>query len=136
MPEPIVILGAGLAGLSAAFHAKKLGIPHQLYERESRVGGLVRSEKVNGFSFDYTGHLLHMKQPRTRKLVLEELGLKRAFVSVERNSFVYMNGVYTRAPFQANLYGQPPGVIRDCLAGILEARGGGRLRPPGRARDL
>jgi protoporphyrinogen oxidase len=131
MPDPIAILGAGLAGLSAAFHAKKLGLKHQLYEREPRVGGLVRSEKVKGFSFDYTGHLLHMKQPRTRKLVLEELGLKRAFVTVERNSFVYMNGVYTRAPFQANLYGQPPEVIKECLEGILKARAQAALVPKG-----
>jgi protoporphyrinogen oxidase len=120
--EPAVILGAGLAGLSAAYHAKKRGIRHLLFERAERVGGLVRSENVGGFTFDYTGHLLHMKEERTKKLVLSELGLKHDFVMVERNSWVYMNGRYTRAPFQANLFGQPDGVVRECLAGMLEAR--------------
>jgi protoporphyrinogen oxidase len=123
MRDPIVILGAGLAGLSAAYHAKKWGAPHLLFERESRVGGLVRSEQVKGFTFDYTGHLLHIKQPRTQKLVLSELGLKNDFVMVERNSWVYMNGRFTRAPFQANLYGQPDSVIRECLEGLLQAQG-------------
>jgi protoporphyrinogen oxidase len=123
--QPLVILGAGLAGLSAAYHAKKLGLPHALFERAARVGGLVRSERVNGFCFDYTGHLLHMKQPRTRDLVLRQLGLKEAFVEVQRRSFVYMNGRYTRAPFQANLYGQPASVVNDCLEGVLKARAAG-----------
>ena len=129
MAEPIVILGAGLAGLSAAYHAKKRGLPHLLFEREERVGGLVRSEQINGFTFDYTGHLLHMKQERTKKLVLNELGLKNDFVMVERNSWVYANGRFTRAPFQANLYGQPDHVIQECLEGILKVSVGAG-RPP------
>ena len=122
MKDPVVILGAGLAGLSAAYHAKKRGLPHLLFEREARVGGLVRSEQRNGFSFDYTGHLLHMKEERTKKLVLNELGLKNDFVMVERNSWVYANGRFTRAPFQANLFGQPDKVIRECLEGMIRAQ--------------
>ncbi|MES2202113.1 MAG: FAD-dependent oxidoreductase [candidate division FCPU426 bacterium] len=123
MSETTVILGAGLAGLSAAYHAKKLGKPHQLFEREAREGGLVRSERVNGFTFDYTGHLLHLSQARSRGLVLDELGLKNAFVTVERDAWVYLNKVFSRAPFQANLFGQPDSVIRECLEGILKAQG-------------
>lgn len=122
MRDPIVILGAGLAGLSAAYHAQRRRIPYLLFEKEGRPGGLVRSEKRNGFSFDYTGHLLHMKEERTRQLVLKDLKLEKAFVSVLRDSWVYMNGRYSRAPFQANLYGQPDHVIRECLLGILEAQ--------------
>jgi protoporphyrinogen oxidase len=122
MGDPIVILGAGLAGLSAAYHAQKRGIPYLLFEKESRPGGLVRSEKLHGFTFDYTGHLLHIKQERTRQLVLKDLGLAKAFAPVVRDSWVYLNGRFTRAPFQANLYGQPDGVIRECLEGILEAQ--------------
>ena len=37
----IVIVGAGLAGLSTAYHLA--GTPYQLYEREDEVGGLCRS---------------------------------------------------------------------------------------------
>ena len=122
MGDPIVILGAGLAGLSAAYHAQERGIPYLLFEKQGRPGGLVRSEKLNGFTFDYTGHLLHIKQERTRQLVLEQLGLAKAFVPVVRDSWVYMNGRYTRAPFQANLFGQPDAVIRECLLGILDAQ--------------
>jgi protoporphyrinogen oxidase len=126
MREPVVILGAGLAGLSAAYHAQKRKIPYLLFEKEDRPGGLVRSEQVNGFTFDYTGHLLHIKQDRTRQLVLKDLKLAKAFAPVVRDSWVYSHGRYTRAPFQANLFGLPPKVIAECLEGILQAQ----LAPP------
>ena len=63
----IVIVGAGLAGLSTAYH-----LPHasyRLYEREREVGGLCRSYRKDGFTFDYTGHLLHFRQPDIKALV-------------------------------------------------------------------
>ncbi len=127
MSAPLVILGAGLAGMSAALQARKRGLPYLLFEKLSRPGGLVRSERVNGFTFDYTGHLLHTREERTRKLVLDELGLKGAFAPVQRDSWVYSHGRFTRAPFQANLFGLPDAVIRECLDGMLRAQ---RLHPP------
>ncbi len=57
----IIILGAGLAGLSAAWHLQKRGIDCQVFEKESEVGGLCRSRQIDGFTFDCAGHLLHFK---------------------------------------------------------------------------
>jgi protoporphyrinogen oxidase len=127
--DPHVILGAGLAGLSAAYHAQKKGLPYLLFEKESRPGGLVRSERMDGFTFDYTGHLLHIKQERTRQLVLKDLKLAKAFIPVVRDSWVYSHGRFTRAPFQANLFGLPEAVIAECLAGVLQAH---QVAPPAR----
>ncbi|HXC63296.1 MAG TPA: NAD(P)-binding protein, partial [bacterium] len=123
MARPLLILGAGLAGLSAAYQARKQGKPYLCFEAQDRPGGLVRSEQVNGFSFDYTGHLLHMREERTRALVLDELALKEAFVPVQRDSWVYSHGRFTRGPFQSNLFGLPPAVVRECLEGALRAQG-------------
>lgn len=120
--DTTVILGAGLAGLSAAYHLGKQGKPYLCFERLSRPGGLVRSEKVGGYTFDYTGHLLHLARPETRKLVLQELALEGRFHQVARRSFIYSHGVYTRYPFQANTFGLPPSVIQECLQGFIEAR--------------
>lgn len=121
MSAPLVILGAGLAGLSAAWHARRAGKSYLLFEKNERPGGLVRSERVAGFTFDYTGHLLHTREERTRRLVLDTLGLRRAFAPVQRDAWVWSHGRFTRAPFQANLYGLPPAVVRECLEGILKA---------------
>ena len=99
-----MVLGGGLAGLSALWHLQQLGhTDSHLFEKESRVGGLTRSEQLNGFTFDYTGHLLHFKNETVKQLVSQLLDGN--LHSVTRNSWIFSKGVYTRYPFQTNLYG-------------------------------
>ena len=52
MSGSVIILGAGLAGLSAAYHLKELGITCEVFEKESYVGGHCRTKQVDGFNFD------------------------------------------------------------------------------------
>src|SRR4029077_14399603 len=94
---PVVILGAGLTGLSAAYH---LGVPSLVIEREAEVGGLARTHDEDGFTFDCTGHLLHLRDPRVIALV--EALLPRTFARHERRALIYSKGVFTPYPFQAN----------------------------------
>ena len=96
-----VVIGGGLAGLSGAFHLKDS--EPSVFEREDRVGGLCRSFVQDGFTFDVTGHLLHLKNPYTRELV-EEM-LPGAFQTHERQAAIYSKSVTTPYPFQANTHG-------------------------------
>ncbi len=43
--KPVVILGAGAAGLAAAYELKKLSIPFVIYEASNRYGGRVQTKK-------------------------------------------------------------------------------------------
>ena len=95
----IVIVGAGLAGLSTAYHLSST--PYRLYEREEEVGGLCRSYHKDGFTFDYTGHLLHFRQPEIKALVERLLAGKLQQHS--RKSFIYSHRTYTEYPFQVEL---------------------------------
>ena len=52
-----LILGAGPAGLAAAWEIAKVGRPVVVVEREDRVGGLCRSFEVAGCVFDVGPHL-------------------------------------------------------------------------------
>lgn len=63
----IVIVGAGLAGLSTALHLS--GVPYRVFEKEKEAGGLCRSYQKDGFTFDVTGHLLHFRQAEIKALV-------------------------------------------------------------------
>jgi protoporphyrinogen oxidase len=113
----IVILGGGLAGLATAHF---LGdIPHVVLESEAVAGGLCRSRTVGGFVFDYTGHLLHLRDPRAIKLV-DELW-PDTFEVVTRSAWIRTRGVTVPFPFQANLHGLPEAVIADCILGAAEA---------------
>ncbi|MBW2182452.1 MAG: NAD(P)-binding protein, partial [Deltaproteobacteria bacterium] len=109
----ILIIGAGLAGLSTAYHLGKE--EYEIYEKENEAGGLCRSFKKDGFTFDYTGHLLHLRNEYTKKLI-EKL-LPGKIKPHTRCASIYSKGVFTSYPFQANLHGLPKEVIEECSIG-------------------
>jgi protoporphyrinogen oxidase len=113
----IVILGGGLAGLATAYFLGDR--PHVVLEADDVAGGLCRSRTIDGFVFDYTGHLLHMRDPRAVKL-LDELW-PDTFAVVARNASVRTRGVTLPFPFQANLHGLPKDTVADCILGAAEA---------------
>ena len=52
-PSEIYVLGAGPAGMAAAYTATKKGQPVVVVERDSQVGGLAKSIEYQGFILDY-----------------------------------------------------------------------------------
>jgi protoporphyrinogen oxidase len=111
----ILIVGAGLAGLSTAYHLGDR--PYRVMEKEKEAGGLCRSYQMDGFTFDMTGHLLHFRQAEIKALV-ENL-LAGRLEKHNRRSFIYSHRTYTEYPFQVNTYGLPPEVVRECLLGFI-----------------
>ena len=112
----LVILGAGLSGLSTAMHA---GQDYLVLEREGRPGGLTRTEDIDGFLFNHTGHWLHLRDDRVKRLVADLL--PGGMATVQRRAVVYTHRTFQRYPFQGNLYGLPQQVLRECLQGAVEA---------------
>lgn len=117
--KKIVILGAGLAGLSAAWHLQKKKIECFVFEKESAVGGLCRSKKIKGFIFDCDGHLLHFRNKYTLRLVRRLL--KGNLASHKRSAWINSFGIFSRYPFQANLYALPKPIAKECLFEFLKA---------------
>jgi protoporphyrinogen oxidase len=118
--RPVVILGAGLTGMSAALELTRHGVDHWLIERDSRVGGLATTEVESGYRFDRTGHLLHLRESTRRERVLALLDEPPLVIA--RRSFVYSEGVYTRYPYQSNTYGLSPATVFECLRDFIRAR--------------
>jgi protoporphyrinogen oxidase len=121
----VVILGGGLTGISAAMH---LRAPWMLFEREARLGGHARTDEHDGFRFDKTGHWLHLRDPGVKRLV-DEL-LPGRMTPIARRARIFSHGVLTRYPYQANLHGLPPEVIKECLLGVVEAKLAGAAGGP------
>ena len=113
----VLIVGAGLAGLSAALHLRR---PHLLLEKEEEPGGLCRSVRRGGSTYDYTGHLLHLRRPQMRELVGELL--PGGMAERERRAAIFSHGRFVPYPFQANFHPLPREVVRECLLGFVRAR--------------
>ncbi|MDP8234667.1 MAG: FAD-dependent oxidoreductase [Candidatus Saelkia tenebricola] len=124
-----LIIGAGITGLSCAYHLEKLSKKYEKRNKHSsrcnylilnngrEIGGLARSKEIGGFIFDYSAHLLHCKSSYFYNWLKENLGSE--IVLHKRNAWIYSHGVFTKYPFQANLYGLPKNVVKECLEGLL-----------------
>ncbi|NHN47599.1 FAD-dependent oxidoreductase [Halostella sp. JP-L12] len=75
----VVVAGGGLAGLVAARHLAAAGVDVRLFEREDEVGGRVRTDREDGFTFDRGFQVLFTDYPAAeRELDFDALDL-RAF---------------------------------------------------------
>ncbi len=117
--DPVVVIGAGPTGLSAAYH---LGERAELIEANDTVGGWCRSVEDNGFTFDFAGHIMFSADPYVHQMYQTLLGENVHWQ--DREAWIYSKEVYTRYPFQGSLYGLPADVIRECIVGAIESRCG------------
>lgn len=75
--EPVVIVGAGLAGMTCAYRLTQQGIPVRVYEAQERLGGrcwTVRGQFDHGATGEHGGQWIDSRHSHIRALA-EELGL-------------------------------------------------------------
>ncbi|MDB5390009.1 MAG: UDP-galactopyranose mutase [Planctomycetaceae bacterium] len=124
LQSPVVVIGAGPTGLSAAYH---LGTDAILVEQNDRVGGWCRSIEQDGFTFDFAGHIMFSNDPYVHDMYQTLLGENVHWQN--REAWIFSKNVYTRYPFQGALYGLPPEVIKECIMGAIESRFGTAKAP-------
>lgn len=71
--QRVVILGAGPAGISAAWRLTKLGYPVTVVERDEAVGGMGRTIKVGDYSVDFGPHTFHIRETPESKEILKTI---------------------------------------------------------------
>lgn len=86
-PEPVVIIGAGPAGLTAAHELVARGLRPVVVERDVRVGGLSQTVEYKGYRFDIGGHRFYTRVPRVQELWRRMLGAD--FLTRPRLSRIY-----------------------------------------------
>jgi len=75
--DPVVVVGAGLAGLSCARGLVERGVPVRLFEASDGVGGRVRTDRHEGFLLDRGFQVLFTAYPEVQRQVdLGQLGLR------------------------------------------------------------
>ncbi len=78
MKPEVIIIGAGISGLTAAVYLHKMGKKVLILEATDRVGGRIKTDVVDGFRFDHGFQVLLDSYPETKKLLdYEKLHLKK-----------------------------------------------------------
>jgi hypothetical protein len=65
---PVVVVGAGLAGLSAAQSLIEAGIEVRVLEASNTIGGRVQTDEINGYRFDRGFQLINARYPEIEAL--------------------------------------------------------------------
>ena len=104
MNNPVVVIGAGLAGLSAALQIQKAGREVIVLEAAERAGGRVQSDLIDGFTCDRGFQLINAKYPELVALnVLGKLDFRFAdrAINVAIDNKLHRLGDPRRHPFTA-----------------------------------
>jgi protoporphyrinogen oxidase len=115
--ENNIVIGAGISGLSFGYFTKK---PFIIFEKEDTAGGLCKSIKDNGFTFDFSGHFIHIKNKSIKNLI-EKITHKK-LLTINRNSVILFKNKIFPFPFQANLYYLDEKEKLACIKGIKERK--------------
>ncbi len=97
--SPVLIIGAGPAGLTAAYELARLGLRSVVLEADGQVGGLARTVNYQGYRFDIGGHRFFSKVPLINALWQEILG--EDFLVRPRLSRIHYGGHFFDYPLKA-----------------------------------
>ena len=116
-------MGAGPAGLTAAYELLKHDVPVTILEKDAdQVGGLARTVEHRGYRFDIGGHRFFSKNQEVEDLWTEILG--EEMLNRGRLSRIYYRGRYFAYPLKAfnALWSLGPIETVRCLASYARAR--------------
>jgi protoporphyrinogen oxidase len=95
----VIVIGAGPAGLTAAYELTRLGVRTTVFDQDQRVGGLAQTASYKGFRFDIGGHRFFTKLPLVQALWRQMLGAD--FLKRPRLSRIYYGGKFFHYPLKA-----------------------------------
>lgn len=98
MKKQVVIIGAGLTGLSTAFFLKKKGFEVLVLEKRSRTGGAIHTHTENGFVYEEGPNTGVIGNPETAEL-FEMLGIDAEIANEKANNrLILKNGKWHSLP--------------------------------------
>ena len=95
----VAVVGGGITGLAAAYELHRQGVHFRLFETSDRLGGLILTEKHNGFTIDAGPDSLLVQKPSAIELC-QELGLGERLqpTLIPRTAYILKQGVLHALP--------------------------------------
>lgn len=119
MQDKVVIIGAGVAGLTTAYKLQEAGYDVTVIERDDAVGGLSRTYHDGEFAFDSGPHRFYTKNQEVIDFIEAILG--EEFLSMKMTSSVYILGKYYDWPLSMKVILKLP--IRIMLSAGIDMIG-------------
>lgn len=94
----VIVIGAGPAGLTAAYQLVKEGFSPFVLEKSDQVGGIARTEVHRGYRYDIGGHRFFTKVPEVNQLWQDVLA--DDFIRVPRLSRIHYQGRFFNYPIE------------------------------------
>ena len=104
----IIILGAGISGISLAYFIQNFKKIKNIYiiEKDNKLGGLLRSYKFDNIYYDVGPHIIFSKHKEI--LNLNEKLLGKNINKIKRsNKIIYKNNKFIKYPFENELHKLP-----------------------------
>jgi len=111
-----IVIGAGPAGLTAAYELSKQGVQSTVLEMADKVGGISRTETYKGYRFDIGGHRFFTKLPDVQRIWYEILGDE--FIQVPRLSRIYYRSKFFNYPLSMTNTLKNLGLVDSALIGL------------------
>ncbi len=121
----VVVLGAGVTGLSAAWQLSRNGISVALIERNSEPGGLARSVHLGDCHFDYGIHgFFCSKEGNERYLDMIRDLIGEELAVVEKKTSIFFRGKHVKYPLGVRdlFLSLDPVTAALCFFSFLKAR--------------
>ncbi|MCF3649104.1 protoporphyrinogen oxidase [Synoicihabitans lomoniglobus] len=118
-PRRVAIIGAGVTGLSAAYHLHRAGAAVRVFERSDRVGGPVHSTRDGDWLVESGPNSIQESSTELTRLI-QDIGLdevRSPAQAAARNRYILRNGRPVAAP------SSPPGILTSSLFSL-----GGKFR--------
>ena len=116
----VAVIGGGITGLATAFFLRQRGVDVVVLEREARAGGLIRSERIDGFLVEHGPNSTLETNAEITRLV-REVGLEGEKLyagGASKNRFIVRDGRLVPLPMTPLAFASTP---------LFSARG--KLRP-------
>ena len=114
MEKNIGVLGGGISGLTFSSLVKDA----EILEKEAIPGGLMRSIKQDGYTFDLGSHIIFSKNKDAVAFMLRALGENQ--IMNRRNTAIFYKGIKVKYPFENGLGGLPKQEAFECVSDYAE----------------
>ena len=115
----IIILGAGISGVSLAYYLQKFKKVKEItiLEKEKIPGGLLRSFNCNGIAYDIGPHIIFSKHKDILEKNIKILG--KNITKIRRSNKIIFKNRYIKYPFENELSKLPKDKLEYCLHTFL-----------------